>query len=151
MRVHRTFSESLFTSIMTTIRVETTTYLMTIIKHHISILVSPRHRFSPVKLFPSVLICNQDTLPPVAHCLDTLRQVLMCNVDTGVLGQVWTLQHSSNVPEPFPDFNTAHKCKNYDTVRSWAETFQMPPNEKLPPGYITQPEKEDVIPFIPKV
>lgn len=27
----------------------------------------------------------------VTHCLDTVRQVLMCNADTGVLGQVWAI------------------------------------------------------------
>ncbi|EFY91735.1 hypothetical protein MAC_02325 [Metarhizium acridum CQMa 102] len=42
----------------------------------------------------------------VAHCLDAIRQVLMCNVDTGVLGQVWA---NSEKPFPFPDFNTNHR------------------------------------------
>ncbi|KAH7033608.1 uncharacterized protein B0I36DRAFT_321752 [Microdochium trichocladiopsis] len=27
----------------------------------------------------------------VTHCLDTVRQVLMCNADTGILGQVWSV------------------------------------------------------------
>jgi hypothetical protein len=118
---------------------------------HISKVLFSASSFFHETSLGGVLFLNQDTLTPVAHCLDTLRQVLMCNVDTGVLGQVWTLQHTSDTPEPFPDFNTAHKCKNFDAVRAWGEAFQVPPNEKLPPGYITQPEKEDVIPFIPKV
>jgi hypothetical protein len=46
----------------------------------------------------------------------------MCNVDTGVLGQVW---YDPNEPKAFPDFNTRHKCKNYDEVRKWAEELQV--------------------------
>jgi len=38
-----------------------------------------------------------------------LRQVLMCNVDTGVLGQVWYLSGDKAVT--FPDFNTRHKVR----------------------------------------
>ncbi len=51
-----------------------------------------------------------------------VRQVLMCNVDTGVLGQVW---YNPKAPEAFPDFNTRHKCKNYEDVRRWAEALQV--------------------------
>ncbi|KAJ4393846.1 hypothetical protein N0V93_003061 [Gnomoniopsis smithogilvyi] len=66
----------------------------------------------------------------VSHCLDTLRQVLMCNVDTGVLGQVW---YHPEQPEAFPDFNTKHTCKNYEDIRIWAEKNQEPEPENLPP------------------
>ncbi|KAL2889554.1 hypothetical protein HOO65_020096 [Ceratocystis lukuohia] len=60
----------------------------------------------------------------VTHCLDIIRQVLMCNVDTGVLGQVW---YNQSHPKPFPDFNTQHKCKNFDDIRDWAVGRQLPP------------------------
>lgn len=46
----------------------------------------------------------------------------MCNVDTGVLGQVWV---DPEGPEAFPDFNTKHVCKNYENVRQWAEKLQV--------------------------
>ncbi|ODA76826.1 hypothetical protein RJ55_07342 [Drechmeria coniospora] len=59
----------------------------------------------------------------VTHCLDTIRQVLMCNADTGVLGQVW----AGEKPAAFPDFNTKHRCKNYDDIRVWAEKLQVSP------------------------
>ncbi|PNY29595.1 Uncharacterized protein TCAP_00492 [Tolypocladium capitatum] len=58
----------------------------------------------------------------VTHCLDTIRQVLMCNVDTGVLGQVWV---DAEQPTAFPDFNTRHVCKNYADVREWAGKLQV--------------------------
>lgn len=46
----------------------------------------------------------------------------MCNADTGVLGQVWFDQDS---PTAFPDFNTKHKCKNFDDISKWAVEHQV--------------------------
>lgn len=46
-----------------------------ILKHHIS-----THRFS---LMPCLQLIAK------AHCLDILRQQLMCTVDVGMLGQIW--------------------------------------------------------------
>ncbi|KAF3765436.1 hypothetical protein M406DRAFT_355917 [Cryphonectria parasitica EP155] len=80
----------------------------------------------------------------VSHCLDTIRQVLMCNVDTGMLGQVWYDQQDAKA---FPDFNTEHTCKNYDEIRAWAEERQAPPAEELPLDYMRTPE--GVLPEIP--
>lgn len=61
-------------------------------------------------------------LTSTAHCLDTIRQVLMCNVDTGVLGQVW---YDRKNPSAFPDFNTKHTCKNYEDIKKWSEKLQV--------------------------
>ncbi|KAK8066242.1 hypothetical protein PG997_012989 [Apiospora hydei] len=80
----------------------------------------------------------------VSHCLDTLRQVLMCNVDTGVLGQVW-YDHPEG-PQAFPDFQSRHKCKNFDAVRDWAVALQAPPVEELPEDFMKAPVDGDVIP-----
>ena len=43
---------------------------------------------------------------PLGHCLDILRQQLMCSADFGVFGQLWIKDVG-----PFVDFNTKHKCK----------------------------------------
>lgn len=87
----------------------------------------------------------------VSHCIDIIRQVLMCNVDTGVLGQVWAMgsEDPSAPPSAFPDFNTRHKCKNYDDVRQWAERMQQPPPETLPDDYMLAPGPADVLPATP--
>jgi len=42
------------------------------------------------------------------HCLDMLRQQLMCTADTGVLGQIWIAG-----PEPFVDFNTKAQVQEF--------------------------------------
>lgn len=78
----------------------------------------------------------------VSHCLDTVRQVLMCNADTGVLGQVW---YNKEEPEAFPDFKTTHQCKNFDAIRKWAEEHQEPEVESLPPDYMRIPNPEDIL------
>jgi hypothetical protein len=65
------------------------------------------------------------------HCLDILRQVLMCDPDVGVLGQVWWQPKSVPDPMPFVDFNTKHRCRDFEGVRAWAEAHQLPPEEEV--------------------
>ncbi|KFY81332.1 hypothetical protein V500_11540 [Pseudogymnoascus sp. VKM F-4518 (FW-2643)] len=76
----------------------------------------------------------------VTHCLDILRQQLMCSVDVGVLGQVWTFRED---PNAFVDFNTEHKCRDYEAVRKWAEERQLP--EVVPPDFLMPPGADDVV------
>lgn len=79
-----------------------------------------------------------DVIP--AHCLDILRQNLMCTIDIGMLGQVWW---NRPAPQAYPDFNTEHKCKNFDAVRQWAFENQAP--EEVPADYLRIPKSEDVL------
>ena len=44
----------------------------------------------------------------------------MCSADFGVFGQLWIEDIG-----PFVDFNTKHKCKNFEAIRSWAEQHQI--------------------------
>jgi len=76
----------------------------------------------------------------VSHCLDILRQQLMCTVDIGMLGQVWLYPDS---PEAYVDFNTEHKCRNFDDVRQWAEDRQLP--NIVPPDFLEPPREGDTI------
>lgn len=62
----------------------------------------------------------------------------MCTVDVGVLGQVWV--HPDN-PEPFVDFNTKHRCRNFDAIRDWAEKNQLP--ESVPSDFLEPPKQGD--------
>ncbi|TQB68536.1 hypothetical protein MPDQ_003259 [Monascus purpureus] len=74
------------------------------------------------------------------HCLDILRQQLMCTIDTGVLGQVWLYPDS---PQAFVDFNTEHKCKNFEAIRRYAEENQLP--AKVPSDFLEPPKEGDRI------
>ncbi|KAF1977359.1 hypothetical protein BU23DRAFT_659618, partial [Bimuria novae-zelandiae CBS 107.79] len=78
----------------------------------------------------------------VTHCLDILRQQLMCTVDVGVLGQVW-YRPTGKAPEPFVDFNTEHVCRNFEDVRAWAERNQLPPQGTVPGDFLEPPRKGD--------
>lgn len=83
----------------------------------------------------------------VSHCLDILRQQLMCTVDLGVLGQIWWNRER---PTPFVDFNTEHRCKNFEAVREWAERNQLPPDDETPKDYLEPPTRETYVwPEIP--
>jgi len=76
----------------------------------------------------------------ISHCVDILRQQLMCTVDIGVLGQVW---YHPSAPAPFVDFNTRHKCRNFEDVRKWAEARQLP--AQVPPDFLQPPTDSDVV------
>ncbi|KAI9803591.1 MAG: hypothetical protein M1825_001934 [Sarcosagium campestre] len=51
----------------------------------------------------------------VDHCLEMLRQKLMCDADVGVITYNWVEIRD----QPWPDFNTKHKCRNFDAVFDW--------------------------------
>ncbi|WEW58382.1 hypothetical protein PRK78_003850 [Emydomyces testavorans] len=74
------------------------------------------------------------------HCLDILRQHIMCTADIGVFGQWWVKGIG-----PFVDFNTKHKCKNFEEIRKWAEKRQIPDQE----GYAKQRADDVVLDEIP--
>lgn len=76
----------------------------------------------------------------ISHCLDILRQQLMCQVDIGVLGQVWIRPDD---PIPYVDFNTEHKCRDFDAIKQWAEERQMP--AQVPDDFLKPPEVGDRI------
>lgn len=69
----------------------------------------------------------------------------MCTVDVGVFGQVWTYPDH---PQPFVDFNTQHKCRNFEQLRQWAEQNQLA--EDVPSDFLQRPKEGDrVYPEIP--
>lgn len=51
----------------------------------------------------------------VGHCIENIRQNLMCSADFNLLGFVHVAGR-----EPFPDFGTEHTCRNFDDVRDFA-------------------------------
>jgi Mycotoxin biosynthesis protein UstYa len=71
----------------------------------------------------------------LAHCLDILRQRLMCDTDIGVFGSYW-VQNGTHL-RPFVDFNTKHVCRNFNPIRLWAKERQMPEHE--PDDFMEEP------------
>ena len=64
----------------------------------------------------------------------------MCTVDIGVLGQVWW---NPSAPQAYVDFNTRHTCRNFDTIRQWAEDHQAP--AEVPSDFLQPPKEGDRI------
>jgi len=81
-----------------------------------------------------------------AHCIDILRQQLMCVMDVGLLGQVWWDRQE---PKIFPDFNTKHKCRDFDAVRRWAHDHQAPDSIPLVQASLRPPRKDDILEDVP--
>jgi len=55
------------------------------------------------------------------HCIDNLRQKLMCDADAGILTYVWAKGH----PAPFPDFSVQHKCRDFNALKDWVTEHQL--------------------------
>jgi hypothetical protein len=66
----------------------------------------------------------------------------MCTVDIGVLGQVWI---HPKTPSPYVDFNTKHKCRDFDTIRRWAEERQVASPDQVPNDWLDPPKIGDRI------
>lgn len=58
------------------------------------------------------------------HCINSIRQSLMCNADVSTVGYDW-----------FPEINllrtrldSVHRCRNWDAIHDWALDHQAPYN-----------------------
>ncbi|KAF2653668.1 hypothetical protein K491DRAFT_694509 [Lophiostoma macrostomum CBS 122681] len=57
------------------------------------------------------------------HCINILRQVLMCNGDMGLVMFHWVRDHG---PSPYPDFSTMHQCRDPVAILEMAEKNAAP-------------------------
>ncbi|KAG1895122.1 uncharacterized protein F5891DRAFT_1281289 [Suillus fuscotomentosus] len=53
------------------------------------------------------------------HCIEILRQNIMCRGDVTILTYDWV----EGVEDPFPNFNTPHRCRNFEfeKVVNWVD------------------------------
>ncbi|KAF8999311.1 hypothetical protein BDQ17DRAFT_1179819, partial [Cyathus striatus] len=49
------------------------------------------------------------------HCIEMLRQWLMCTSDIGVITYDWIQGRH----EPHLNFSTKHTCQNFDKIFAW--------------------------------
>ncbi|KDR67289.1 hypothetical protein GALMADRAFT_34048, partial [Galerina marginata CBS 339.88] len=49
------------------------------------------------------------------HCIENLRQSLMCTANNGMITYEWVRGFSSH----YPDFNTRHRCRNFQKIIAW--------------------------------
>ncbi|KAI5855374.1 hypothetical protein BZA05DRAFT_334278, partial [Tricharina praecox] len=57
----------------------------------------------------------------VDHCIDVLRQKIMCDADVSVITYSW-VEGREHV---LPDFSNTHRCRNFDKVRDWVLENKM--------------------------
>ncbi|KAG4439013.1 hypothetical protein IFR05_005529 [Cadophora sp. M221] len=55
------------------------------------------------------------------HCIDMLREVLMCQSDTGLITYHWV----KNFSTPMPDFSTPHSCRDPEAVLRWTKNNEF--------------------------
>ncbi|PMD46911.1 hypothetical protein L207DRAFT_551790 [Hyaloscypha variabilis F] len=73
------------------------------------------------------------------HCLDALREQLMCTADIGVLPYV----RVKDKGRAYPDFPAApHMCRNFDDIREWARDAQL---GKEWTQYLRDPQPGDIV------
>ncbi|KAI0022069.1 hypothetical protein F4780DRAFT_735450 [Xylariomycetidae sp. FL0641] len=56
------------------------------------------------------------------HCIDALRQFVMCQGDVGV----FSFNYPFNDGDPWPDYSTPHTCRNFESIRTWAVEHTVP-------------------------
>ncbi|KAK0125936.1 hypothetical protein ONS95_007560 [Cadophora gregata] len=66
----------------------------------------------------------------VDHCIDYLRQLIMCTGDVGIHTYFWRKDRDG----PFPDFRVERKCRKWDVVADYAASAR---------GNISVPKKPD--------
>jgi len=56
------------------------------------------------------------------HCIDLLRQVIMCHGDISLHTYEWI----DDYRWPWPSMRTEHQCRNWDKLMAWSEEHYLP-------------------------
>ncbi|KAG1748178.1 hypothetical protein EDB19DRAFT_1630475, partial [Suillus lakei] len=51
----------------------------------------------------------------IDHCIEMMRMNVMCNADVTMITWDWVKGHTV----PYPNFNTRHRCRNFDKILDW--------------------------------
>ncbi|KAH8668671.1 hypothetical protein BX600DRAFT_510744 [Xylariales sp. PMI_506] len=78
----------------------------------------------------------------IDHCIDMLRQFVMCNADPGLVTYFWV----DGRPTPYPDFSMQKQCKNPYALLEWAREKRIPDYKPVYPS-----PGEAVFPWDPQI
>ncbi|KAH9887534.1 hypothetical protein F4778DRAFT_431325 [Xylariomycetidae sp. FL2044] len=56
------------------------------------------------------------------HCIDALRQFIMCQGDVGV----FSFDFPYGDGDPWPNYSTPRTCRNFESIRQWAVDHTVP-------------------------
>ncbi|KAG0697867.1 hypothetical protein DFH29DRAFT_129551 [Suillus ampliporus] len=51
------------------------------------------------------------------HCIEMIRQNIMCNAEVTMITWDWVAGHK----DPYPNFNTRHQCRNFEKILDWTD------------------------------
>jgi hypothetical protein len=85
----------------------------------------------------------EEWLEHVDHCVDMLRQKLMCDADPGLITYSWLKNHYN----PHPNFNVEHKCRSFDRLLDASAKYGVHLST-LPEGGVRRPDGEKVVDFV---
>ncbi|KAI0098916.1 hypothetical protein GGR51DRAFT_417984 [Nemania sp. FL0031] len=68
------------------------------------------------------------------HCIEMLRQVIMCSADLHIITYDWV----DHVDYPWPDFSINRQCRNWDDVMAWVHQRRV--MTSAPDGILTRPD-----------
>ncbi|KAI2464590.1 hypothetical protein F4781DRAFT_66371 [Annulohypoxylon bovei var. microspora] len=63
----------------------------------------------------------------IDHCIEMLREVLLCQGDVGIITYNWVKPWGI-----YPDFSTEHKCRKLDKIMEWADKNALPSDDPEP-------------------
>ena len=75
-----------------------------------------RRQKNHIGISASDSLAKRQLMTDVDHCLELLREALMCQADVSIM----TFRWSDERPIPVADLWSSHECVNWDIVEQWA-------------------------------
>ncbi|KAI0137816.1 tat pathway signal sequence [Hypoxylon sp. NC0597] len=99
-------------------------YLVTLeVYHQLHCLNQLRQQIYHEYYYPGVDNWNTSKrFEHVDHCVDVLRQVLMCQGDVSLLTYSWI----DGYRRPWPNFGVDHTCRDWNSIQGWAREHNIP-------------------------
>ncbi|MCJ1387406.1 hypothetical protein MMC18_000249 [Xylographa bjoerkii] len=108
--------------------------------HQLHCIKRLHHALYPTHYFPNLTAAeSRDQSLHNAHCLDLLRQTVMCNGDVSLITMHWG--HTQRMP--LGNFSAAHSCRDWSAIDAWAGEHS--PKRLMEPGWLVNPTFGPVI------
>jgi len=102
--------------------------------HHLHCLDSIRHQVSGQSCASKDSILDKDGFPThLDHCMDTLRQWLMCQPDLSLRSVFWNQDGVSAAANN----SITHQCVDWSALENWIDDHTIPPKT---PGLVLFPD-----------
>ncbi|TVY80567.1 Cyclochlorotine biosynthesis protein O [Lachnellula suecica] len=96
--------------------------------HCLDLLRQANHKMHYAPLGGDTSAPKHDLAGHTDHCIDALRQFVMCQGDTNV----FAFRFPFNDGDPWPDYTTPRVCRNYEKIRRWAIDHTVAQGEDEP-------------------